>query len=71
MTTTDPLDLEWLEFDNLEELIDLSELTDLDFAEFLIEQYPETKEIATQTLTEEEGTIEALEVKREATEVTL
>ena len=68
MTTADPCDLDWIKFDSLEELIDLSELS---LEEQVIEHYPERKEIATQTQTEEEGTIEALEINREATEVTL
>ena len=41
-----PLDLKWLGFDSLDELINLSEL--IDFAEQLIEQYPKRKKIATQ-----------------------
>ena len=62
MTNTDPLDLKWLDVDDIEELIDLSKLTT--FAELLMEQFIEEEEITIREPTKEEGTLVELEMNR-------
>ena len=62
MTNTDPLDLKWLDVDDIEELFDLSKLTK--FAELLMEQFIEEEEITIREPTEEEGTLVELEMNR-------